>query len=125
MVGGLTSYLAARHVKAVEWEQSVRREELREKKTLYAEFLQEASKIVNASFKEKFSDPSGFNRLSEAVSQLELLGSKPVCKAAKTVALSVTELHLKDPKNKVPSFSVARDVFVKAVKEELDEIKRI
>ena len=123
LLGGFISYLSNRSLKDREWQLLIIREEINDLKKLYSDYLAEASRLEVASVKNKVSDLREFNALGTLFSQIELLGSQSVIKAAKEIGDHVLHSHVKNVEKREKGFYDHKCNYVAAVKKEFLELK--
>ena len=121
-IGGVITYLTNRSMKEQEWELEIIKEEIAERKSLYAKFLNESSDLVMEAFQNKHSDIRKFKKLGSLVAEIELIGSEEVSLKAKHISDLVFTSHAEGLKPDKP-FAELRESFVISVKKELDELK--
>ncbi len=123
LLGGLISYFSNKNLKDREWKLSIIREEINELKKLYSDYLSEATRLEVASLKNKVNDLREFNVLGTILSQIELLGSQNVIKAARELGDHVLHSHVENIEKREKGFFDHKCNYVAAVKKELLELK--
>jgi hypothetical protein len=117
-IGGLITYFTNRDLKKKEWELSILREEINDRKTLYSSFLAEAYRLLLISYQTKYGDLKEFTILNRYLAQIELLADDEVVKEAMTIVDHVITNHSQRDNDTDKDFYISKANFINEVKQE-------
>jgi len=123
IVAAWISFAVGRGLKNHEWRLAVVKETVALRHRLYSEFLGEANGLVLQGIQAKAANASIFQTLTARLSEIELIGSDPVVRAAKDICDSALDSHAAegDEPNKV--FYDVKQNFILAVRHEISVIE--
>ena len=122
-IGGLITYFTNKDLKRKEWQFSVLREEINDRKRLYSEFLAEAYRLTLISMQTKYDDPKEFDILNRYLAQIELLATGKIVEEAKAIVDHVVVRHSESSEKQIRSFFDVKTSFVNEAKEDLHNLK--
>jgi hypothetical protein len=93
LLAGTLSYSAGKGMTSHEWKLNLRREKVAIRQRLYADFLAEADRQMLQSIDEKSSTATAFYEITRNFSEITLLASAPVAKAARAICDHIIHAH--------------------------------
>lgn len=122
-IGGLISFFSSRAVRRMEWELSLTEKDIRNRESLYADFLTETNRLMLQSIDEKITQGSELTTLIALEAKIWFF-SDSVGAVARKIVVCVMDHHSKEPKNEKPSFPELKDKYIFHCKKDITEMKK-
>jgi transcriptional antiterminator Rof (Rho-off) len=121
-IGSVTTYFANKNLKKKEWELTLIKETLIERKKLYSDFLAEAYRHTLLTVEKNGVNLNELNILHRYLSNIELVSNEKIITEAKTIVSNVFDDYMEAENNE--NFAALKDRFIKEVKLELESLKK-
>lgn len=123
VIGGLVSYLTTRYLKREEWRQERIDKQISLREELYANFIEECSRLALSSIDKKSSEVKVFAKMGSLWGRIKLVASPAVIQAACELQDQVIDMHAKDPNPKYAK-KMGYQNFSDIARKELDELRK-
>ena len=124
IVGGFSTYFTNKSLQKNEWENSIKKDEINEKKKLYSAFITEANRLILLAFDSKTNKLSEFEKTGNYLAEMQFISSKEVILSAEKIADYVLSQHTIEESKKEHPIAKLRREFYDNVRNELQKITK-